>query len=42
MVKVTNLGAAKPDSDFFKEGYSINLSPRPPAKPKPEPKKSGK
>ena len=32
MVKVNNLGAAKPDSDFWKQDYTINLVPGKPAK----------
>ncbi len=43
MAKITSLGAAKPDSDFFKQGYTINLSPNPPVKPAEKPsKKVGK
>jgi len=33
MVKVNNLGAAKPDSDFWKQGYTINLTGKPAKKP---------
>jgi hypothetical protein len=34
MAKVTDLGAAKPDSKVFKRGYTINLnSGKSPAKP---------
>lgn len=41
MAKVTNLGAAKPDSEVFKRGYTINLTPKPP-KPQPEKKQEFK
>jgi hypothetical protein len=35
MAKVTSLGAAKPDSEVFKRGYTINLNPtgKPAGKP---------
>jgi hypothetical protein len=44
MVKVKHLGAAKPDSEVFKRGYTINLTPNPPKKEpeKKEPKTESK